>query len=204
MRVYSGSAAASSICTARRSKTVRPAKVPRPGTIGLLSWKSLYSGGIPNEATIRQRPPCSWKMKPDSAMQIRAAVDERIEHWPELGTRLADDLENLGGRGELLDRVITLAGELCDLGVFAGNRSTAFARWLWRAPLRLVRWLRLRCLKARGPTPFHLGPSLGGGPQPSTAAGELCSTAKLGRLRRLRVIFACPAHRSQGHQRRLL
>src|SRR5262249_28481744 len=117
----------------------------------------------------------------------RRGRDERIEHWPELGTRLADDPENLGGRGELLDRVITLAGELCDLGVFAGNRSTSFARWLWRAPLRLVRWLGLRCLKARGPTPFHLGASLGEGPQPSTATGELCSTAKLGRLRRLRV-----------------
>src|SRR6516164_9044645 len=59
-----------------------------------------------------------------------------LQHGPEYGLQLtgrpADDLENFGGRGEPLQRLVTLAGASRELRFLGGSGGTA-ATQLWRS-----------------------------------------------------------------------
>ncbi len=61
VQVYSGSFAASSMCTTRRSSKVRPLNVPRSTPNGFRCMKSLNSAAKPNEAARWWRPSRSLK-----------------------------------------------------------------------------------------------------------------------------------------------
>ena len=42
----------------------------------------------------------------------RRRLDQRIEHRPELGARLADDLEHVAGRGLIFEQLLQIVGAL--------------------------------------------------------------------------------------------
>ena len=54
-------------------------------------------------------------------------LEDPIENRLQVPRRRADDLENLGGGGKLLQCLVTLAGELCRLRFLDGTRRTATA-----------------------------------------------------------------------------
>jgi len=48
----------------------------------------------------------------------RCLRQHRLEYWRELARRTGNDLQHLGGGGQLLHGLIALAGEPCDLSIF--------------------------------------------------------------------------------------
>ncbi len=56
-------------------------------------------------------------MKPEFARQIFGRrLDQRIEHWPELGTRPADDLQHIAGRGLVFEQLLQIVRALPQFG----------------------------------------------------------------------------------------
>jgi hypothetical protein len=69
--------------------------------------------------------------------ELRLANARRVrqngsEHWLQIAGRRADDLQDLGSRGELLQRLIPLAFKQRDLRFLASSRGTTPTHGLWR------------------------------------------------------------------------
>ena len=62
----------------------------------------------------------------------RRSREQRVQHWPELGTRLADDLQHFGRRALLLQRLVQLARSAVELLLKAGSVEFAAAHGFWR------------------------------------------------------------------------
>ena len=58
--------------------------------------------------------------------------DYDLQHGLEFGRRSTDDLKDLGCRPLLFQRLVTLAGEACNLCFLAGDRGATSAHGLWR------------------------------------------------------------------------
>src|SRR6516162_3162073 len=102
-----------------------------------------------------------------------------LQHGPEYGLQLtgrpADDLENFGGRGEPLQRLVTLAGASRELRFLGGSGGTA-ATQLWRSAalwhFRLTA-ARFGLFAASSGAPCH------GPPQGSELIARLLAVARL-------------------------
>jgi hypothetical protein len=76
--VYSGSLAASAICTTRCSSATRPVIDPRLGKNGWLSTIDLNSGEYPNAVAAQYSSPSRRMMVAISASHSRAAVSTNV------------------------------------------------------------------------------------------------------------------------------
>jgi hypothetical protein len=88
-------------------------------------------------------------------------LDQRIEHGLQVEGRAADDLEHIGGRRLLLQRLVALAGSMIELLLQVSNRRAATRHGLWRiAPLWRYRLAasRFNRLAACAEAPFHCLP----------------------------------------------
>ena len=100
-------------------------------------WSALPElGKRRRDAEHRVRTPraiLKAKQNPETGLADAHGICQHgLKHQLQLAGRCADNLENLGGGGELFQRLVPLAGELYSLGFLAGSGGTATGHGLCR------------------------------------------------------------------------
>ena len=116
LKVYSGSASTSGMWTISAFEQRRPTTVPRPARAGRFDELAANPGEIRSSLRVVEHRRRSRVMPALVGLaEPRRRFCQRVEHRLQIEGRAADDLEHVGGRCLLLQRLAELRGARLDL-----------------------------------------------------------------------------------------